>query len=204
MSDISFLSLLNTTVDFLTTTYSAPVWLFLLLFFASMPQFLKIYRWFRGSNKSAKIVQKIAMPAKEISHSITDNKFTESMVTTAHKLKTVAHSAGEAASDGIAAAARKFEAEMSSNKAPAAAPAPSKDKEQLKTIILQKLFKVGDNGRLPQSIASDLNMSSIVTNDYLKELTETNLIAKRKTTLGDTYFITKLGKAFCEEQGFEK
>ena len=161
------------------------------------------------------------MPAKDISHNIADNKFTESMISTVQKLrslpedafkddgvlskiKNVAQSAGGAASDGLAAAAKKFEEEMNSKKAPAAAPAPAQDKEQVKQIILQKLFKVGDNGRLPQSIASDLGMSNIVTNGYLNELTATNLIAKRKTTLGDTFFITKMGKAFCEEQGFQK
>lgn len=144
------------------------------------------------------------MPARNISNSITGNKFTESMVTTVNKLKNVAHSAGEAASDGIAAAAKKFETEMN---AKTASPAPKTEemgKEQIKTIILKKLFKVGDNGRLPQSISSDLSMSKIVTNEYLDELTETNLIAKRKTSLGETYFITKMGKEFCASQGFEK
>jgi len=221
MSDISFISLLNTLVDFLTTIHSAPTWLFLLLFITSMPQFIKIYRWLRRSNTTKHIVQNIKMPAKDISHNIADNKFTESMISTVQKLrslpedafkddgvlskiKNVAQSAGGAASDGLAAAAKKFEEEMNSKKAPAAAPAPAQDKEQVKQIILQKLFKVGDNGRLPQSIASDLGMSNIVTNGYLNELTATNLIAKRKTTLGDTFFITKMGKAFCEEQGFQK
>jgi predicted transcriptional regulator len=208
-------------VAFLTTTFSAPVWLFLLLFITSIPQFLKIYRWSGKSKKAEQIAKKIQMPVKNISSSITDNKFTESMISTVQKLrslpeeafkddgmlskiKNVAQSAGGAASDGLAAAAKKFEAEMN---AKATKPAPKKEemgKEQMKTIILEKLFKVGDNGRLPQSIASDLDMSKIVTNEYLDELTETNLIAKRKTSLGETYFITKMGKEFCESQGFEK
>jgi hypothetical protein len=65
------------------------------------------------------------MPAKDISHNITDNKFTESMITTVQKLrslpeeafkddgvlskiKNVAQSASGAASDGLAAAAKKI------------------------------------------------------------------------------------------------
>lgn len=224
MSDISFISLLNATLVFLTTTYSAPVWLLLILFTTSIPQFVKIYRWIRRSKEAEELAKRIQPTAKNISQSITDNKFAESMVTTVQKLKSlpedklaesmvttvnkiknVAHSATEAASDGIAAAAKKFETEMNNSendKTPVSK--KTDDKEEVKNIILKQLFKVGDNGRLPQSIASDLKMSNIIATGYLKELTETKLISQRKTMLGQTYFITKLGKAFCEKQGFEK
>lgn len=221
MADISFLSLLTGTIAFLSANFIVPVWLFLILFATSVPQFIKMYKWLRKSKKAEKIAKTIQDDAKHITHTLAENKFTESMISTVQKLrsmpensagdssvlskiKNVAQNAGGAATDGLAAAAKKFEEDMKPTTPREAPKKAEQGVDELKQIILQKLFKVGDNGRLPESIASDIGLSSIKTNNYLDELTTTKLIDKRKTTLGDTYFITKMGKAFCEKQGYKK
>lgn len=191
------------------TTYTAPAWVFLLLIITSIPQFIKLYRWLRRSDSINKPAKPIQVPTRPQPGSEpqprSDHKFTDSMITTVGKIKSVAQSAGEAASGGFAAAAKKFEQEMGQTAAPKPSPLNNADnKDEAMQCILKKLFQVGDTGRLPQSVASDLGLSAIKTNSYLKELTESNLVAKRKTTLGDTYFITKMGRAFCEKQGYEK
>jgi len=142
--------------------------------------------------------------------SITDdpnNKFTSSVISAVHKLKSIKDPAVHALTDSIATTAGKLKSAIES---PAATAKASKTQrvsgktqsEDEKDNVIKLLLASKGDGKLNQSLADDMQVSSAIVTTYLNDLMQTKLVESRRNLIGETFYLTSLGNSYCVEKGY--
>ena len=82
--------------------------------------------------------------------------------------------------------------------------ASKKPKRQNEVNILKLLARRGDQGILLQSIADTLAIDSNVAKSALGYLEGKKLVEVIEGMSGDKFFLTKVGKNYCEKKGYNR
>jgi len=204
---------------FLTSNLNLPVWVPLLLFISSLPVIIKLLRWFKKPKATkAKITQNshhkqapASKTPKTHTQGVNDSVFSNSIILAAHKLKAIKEPVITTLTDSIATTADKLKTIIDNKEkslGPATVPTAAitqrvsekTQSENEKETIIKALYASSD-GKLSQSLADDLNMSTALLTGYLSDLIQKKLVEKRRTMIGETFSLTSLGKAYCLEKG---
>ncbi len=168
------------------------------------------------NNTSDNIFTSSIIIAAQKLKTITDDpekKFTKSIISAVEKLQSIKDPAINKISDSIASTASKLKTRIESrNKTSGPATIPQTSKTQIisrktqseneKDKIIKLLFASKGEGRLNQSLADDMKISTALVAGYLNDLMQVKLVESRRNLIGETFYLTHLGETYCAEKGY--